>query len=532
MDDPNVHDLDEVRVQDRLAIDGPPILYIPTFSVDADRAINEIHDRMEEDYEDGPCLKELLNVAESLKDCNWVTDGLSAEIQALFPTKNEIDANNNNQRDLDAFKLKAAKIFPVGRVFASYRQLEQVSSLFLNAWAVTRVFAAKSIQCYYSKSKDKRRKMHPDGNKRRRQETSLKDLYECPFEIRWTYEKGYVHNKDSPLWKPNLLYNVRITQATYEHTCQLSTCSHRRAIQSNGTAILNLEGMNDVLQIISTKPNIEPLELRPFLQKYLPHHKSMDAKFLGNFRIRALQYMCTNGDRPLSFEEARELSSTSPLAADEVVDMDSPLARQNLMAMLLKVMQEGGTTWDCIRFLDTLKEENPGFSYTIKTSLEGRPCALAWMTAEMKKDLIRFGDILFLDSQKRQYNVANWPYIAPVVKDENMKVRVACESICCEESHKLYAWVLEEMTKMEPRFQLPNLRLIFADQLITISLLEDLDITDSCVLRGDYHHLMNEVWPDKFGKGPFYQHLRLHLDCMLIGTRREWEQGTGLFGCV
>ena len=75
------------------------------------------------------------------------------------------------------------------------------------------------------------------------------------------------------------------------------------------------------------------------------------------------------------------------------------------------------------------------------------------MTNEMRQDLIRFGDVIFLDSQKRQYNVANWPYIAPVVKDENMKTRVASESVCCEESHNLYHWVLTVMSEMEPRFQ-------------------------------------------------------------------------------
>lgn len=501
-------------------------VYIPPCSVEIDHAVANIEERMEDNdgFTSEARVKELICIANSVKDCNWITDGLLKEIQSLFPTSDEIDSADNNKRDLNAFKVKAAKLFSVGRIFASYRQLEQAATLFLNAWAVTRVVAPKSIQCYYSKSKDKRKKIHPDGNKRRRQDTSLKDLYECPFEVRWSFQKGYACSKESPHWKPNVMFNVHITKATYEHTCQLSTTSQRRAIQSNGSAVLNLEGMNDILTIINTKPNIEPLELRPFLQKYLPHHKSMDAKFIGNFRLRALQFICTHGDRPLSFEEATQLSSTHPLAADEVVDMDSPLSRQNLMALLMKVMQEGGSTWDCIRFLDTLKEANPGFDYILKKTTEGRPCALAWMTTEMKKDLVRFGNILFLDSQKRQYNVANWPYIAPVVKDENMKVRVACESICCEESHNLYAWVLSSMSTMEPQFQLSEVRLIFADQLITTALLDVLNISESCILRGDYHHLMNEVWPEKFGKGPFYQHLRPHLDCMLKGTQTEWEQ--------
>ena len=35
---------------------------------------------------------------------------------------------------------------------------------------------------------------------------------------------------------------------------------------------------------------------------------------------------------------------------------------------------------------------------------------------------------------------------------------------------------------------------------------------------------MNEVWPDKFGKGTFYTHLRPHLDRFLKGTEEEWHQ--------
>ncbi len=85
-------------------------------------------------------------------------------------------------------------------------------------------------------------------------------------------------------------------------------------------------------------------------------------------------------------------------------------------------------------------------------------------------------------AQKRQYNSSGWPYIAPVVKDNEMKVAVAAESIVTEETHEFYIWILQSMTSIEPRFQLSNIRLVFADQKITPTVLHDLGIEDTCTL--------------------------------------------------
>jgi hypothetical protein len=62
-------------------------------------------------------------------------------------------------------------------------------------------------------------------------------------------------------------------------------------------------------------------------------------------------------------------------------------------------------------FFDQMKESNPGFDYRVKYDAFGRPKAVCWMLPEMCRDLLRFGNCLFLDSQKRLYNTVNWPYI-------------------------------------------------------------------------------------------------------------------------
>ena len=262
--------------------------------------------------------------------------------------------------------------------------------------------------------------------------------------------------------------------------------------------------------------------LRPLLTKYLPFYKATDSMFLVNFRIRAAAWLVQNGSKDLTMEEARLLSSKKPMASQEFLLTDDPMQKQNLTALLRKVMQEDSSTWDALRFLDQMKSTNPGFDYRIKYDPFGRPEGVCWMLPEMRSDLLRFGNLLFLDSQKRQYNTVGWPYIGPVIKDSEMQVRCVAESICVEESHRMYVWITQMLAEMEPQFHLHSIKVIFGDQALTNQILVDLGITDTCILRGDYHHLINEVWPTTFGTH-LYSRLRGDLDRMLLGSRDEWE---------
>eukprot|EP00978_Attheya_sp_CCMP212_P035711 scaffold157131_cov71-Attheya_sp.AAC.1 len=173
-------------------------------------------------------------------------------------------------------------------------------------------------------------------------------------------------------------------------------------------------------------------------------------------------------------EDAQFLSQQQPVASNECVISDNIITRKNLSFLLRKVMQEDSCTWDTIRYLEEMKSTSTSFDYRIKNDHAGRPEAVCWMTSEMRQDLIRFGNILFLDSQKRQFNTPGWPYIGPCIKDANMKVRNVAESICLEESHRMYKWVLEVMCEMERRFTLQSIDIIFADQILTQSFTDSL----------------------------------------------------------
>ena len=157
-------------------------------------------------------------------------------------------------------------------------------------------------------------------------------------------------------------------------------------------------------------------------------------------------------------------------------------------------------TWLAIQYLEELMKECPGVDYRICNSKLGKPNAICWMTPRMRNDLIRYGTVFSLDGKKKQYNKFNWPYIGPVVKDYKNRVRVVCESLLVSEDEDGYVFVLNSLAKMEPRWSLQSLRFIFADHLFQPKVIERLGIQKTCNLRGDYHHLIREVWPKYFGE--------------------------------
>ena len=108
--------------------------------------------------------------------------------------------------------------------------------------------------------------------------------------------------------------------------------------------------------------------------------------------------------------------------------------------------------WQTKYFLQKLQKAENDFDYRIKFDSNGCPEGVCWMHPKQKIDFIRYGSVLFLDAQKQQYNEPKWNYIRPCIKDQEMKVRCACESLIVEESTSAYKWILQSMESMEPLF--------------------------------------------------------------------------------
>ncbi len=105
------------------------------------------------------------------------------------------------------------------------------------------------------------------------------------------------------------------------------------------------------------------------------------------------------------------------------------------------------------------------------------------------------------------------------MKDCEIKVCVAAECLCIQECLDMYIWILQMLHEMEPHYKLSQTSIMFADELITPSVLLKLGIQNTCILRGDQYHLLNEVWPAAFGS--FCSDMRCHLEAMFSSKSVE-----------
>jgi hypothetical protein len=199
------------------------------------------------------------------------------------------------------------------------------------------------------------------------------------------------------------------------------------------------------------------------LERCLPQWKGLSA-----------QHAMKNPDfRHWTYDQAHALSSKKLIATDEMTGLDDPFIQQNFTEMLRKIVSEDSGMWEGLWLMDDLKANAPGFDCRAKKDSNGLPVGIMHMTAQMRCHAWRCGSVLCLDAQKRQFNSSGWPCIAPVAKDDEMKVAVAAESIVTKETHEFCVWILKSMAEIEPRFQLANMRVVFADQKLTDTILQD-----------------------------------------------------------
>jgi hypothetical protein len=424
---------------------------------------------------------------------DWLTDDFKAEITSHFPQADDI--GDERARSKDSFEMHASQLFPPGRMFASYVQLRVAVEMFQKAWGASTSHGSSRLCCYYGKPSRKPRVSVVEPLKQRVQTPSLKEKL-CPFKILYSFQGISGFKK-----KDKMCYQVKITTVDYEHTCELSPASCRLALKGSGKLIPDLAGLQDILSILREHPTLDHKVLRTLLQKYVPFYLSVDGAYIRNFRLRALTFLDPSTE--LTMVDARALTSNCRTAADEFVTSDNPIFAKNFKGLLQKTLQEGGDTWVAMRYFKALKKEVPGFDFRFKYDDMGRPTAICWMLPHMRTNLLRYGDVFFLDAMMKDFNELSWPYIGPTVKDGEMKIRQVAECVAINESLDIYQFVIQSMASIETRWSLKDLHIIFADQFITKTLLQNLGIVSTCTLRCDYHHIVNEVWPKQFGTTVF-----------------------------
>ena len=446
---------------------------------------------------------------------NWLTEDLSKEIYEAAPKEGDV-TKSTGKRDKESFKLACLSMFPVGRIFSSCIQIQQVARNFLDQWAVSSTCTGKQIRCFFS---------NPPNRKKKKQEATKRISHDkkcgCPFAIRFQPVDVHYHDK-----QPASFYKVKVTSLNVKHTCKLSTISHRSALQSAGRLSIDISTVHTILLLFRENPCLSTHTLRPLLVKYLPHHKGVNSKYVDNFRKKAAKFLLERKNlKSISQEDVNYLTSNKKLcAADEIIDVDDDIVTLNLKALFRKIIQEKSDIWSGLRFLQQQQRELNGFVFSVKNDDKGKPCGIMYMTPRMRQNLIRFGDVMYLDAQQRQFNNTGFPYISPCMTNEEGKIAQGAEALVIEESIDMYTWILEQMSILEPRFQLSKIRFIFADQKITNRLLSQLNINLTCTLRCDSWHLMNEVWPKHNNFGNEFQRIKGYLRGMLEShTKEQWD---------
>ena len=102
--------------------------------------------------------------------------------------------------------------------------------------------------------------------------------------------------------------------------------------------------------------------------------------------------------------------------------IQDPMLRANFSEMFTNIMKEDKSTWTALQFLKECKNNVEGFDYMLKYGDDGKPSAVMYMTPRMRYNLIRYGNIMLLDSQKRQYNRLGWPHIGPVIQTNENQI--------------------------------------------------------------------------------------------------------------
>jgi hypothetical protein len=213
--------------------DSAPTLYIP--------------DVLQSELDSGDSLED---INARLKQKNWLTTALVDEITSLFPSAADVDTTTG-ERDKAKFVENCEILFPPGRIFCSYKQLDQVAKMFLEAWAISKSHNGKKISCHLGELPVKRNKKPPKNRDftPRVHGITLKQQTKYPFEINYSWIGLQAVSK-----KPGIFYHVKITKVNTEHTCRMNTSKHRHVIQRQGHLELSVSGMKDIISIISEKP--------------------------------------------------------------------------------------------------------------------------------------------------------------------------------------------------------------------------------------------------------------------------------------
>ena len=477
-----------------------------------------------------------LSMAETpIMNSQWITDDLLDELNILRPEPTT-DISPDGNRDVAALAKKCESFFYADRRFCSVRQLEATLQEFSNSWGFTCSRHGMSFLCHYAPPRQKKESQggadlvlvdSKSTSKPRTTCESVKEKVQCPFSIKFNFItvkkslRDWMFDSDGKI-KHKDCYPVKVTFCNYDHTCSPGVDSQRYAMKRSGSGTLNIEALQEMINLLREAGGaLDNRLLRSMLKNVLPGHIALDDQYLRNFKKRMMRYVMDPSLISRRKQELDRLIHGQAIAADEVSTFDECVMGDNLRQLMIGQLTSKGSMWNVESYLIRCTKQLSGFDYRIWRSDEGRPLGIVWMTEMMKKRLLRFGTVLFVDYMKRKYNKESWPYCGPVILDGNNEIGVVGESLNLSESLDGYFFVLSSIFEMVPEFERSSVKLIFADDFINDSVLERLGMTTT-ILRADLWHLTHEQLPKYFGG--FWNTIEEPMTRMLYsGSQGEWE---------
>ena len=450
-------------------------------------------------------------------ELDWLNDDLRREISQWKPsimkdTNSDIAVNGDTILNVERLQEAFASVFRTDRTFYNFYQAHAVGQELANMWGFhLKIEGGVNLVCTYGGSDRSKEYQSTVSESKRRSRATPLSACGCRFKIVFRL-KPTDEQKAALRAKTTKYHDKKITlvQVRHESCCfthndhNLDKASLIVAKKSSGAYSMKKlpkELTEALVTTVAFSGFGESRQIRSIMRQFVPDDLPITDSDVANFRNGARKAYLS-GDIELAITNAGgNISKFCGLDGESDIKLGSDGATKRAREILLATMQNSGDTWLVLQYFKNLQAQDPNFVYEVCTDNDGRPVGIWWMTGEMLKAWIRYGDTLYLDSMKRQMNVFHWPYIGPVVLTSEMTVQVVCECIILEESLPAYAFTLNNLFKHGYRRPKETLRIIFGDCLLTDTLLDMIGLSESSTrIFWDHFHLQSFVWPTAMGK--------------------------------
>ena len=408
-------------------------------------------------------------------------------------------------KTLSDLALEAESLFPKGKEYWSTEQLRGE----IRAFAHKKGFSISTVGSKFTCSRcatpkcdlNKRAKKQPLPSEKQRNRSSTTRVG-CSFQITCSYVNYKNKIEDR---------RVVITKSSnYSHSNGCFPCRNQLVVEKRKagtiTCAIHETQIKAILAVMASGERVSAPMLRQMVRPLYPKGTSLDSGLLFNFRLK-IKRMLAKGIVDLEAHTVTESEEQRLLSAQDADKVNSPAFLTEsfiqFQDLLGEALSDENDVQQITKYLTSLADCDPTFSFRIGRSADGSVTGFAWQTGVMRRDFELFGDVLFVDAQGRSKNNKGWPINTIAMLDGERKVCLPIEGITIGESIDSYAWLIQSAAAMAPGCKLSDIKVIFGDGILSGErLLSKLGIQSSCKIMLDHHHLLSEdigSWPKEFG---------------------------------